>query len=376
METRTRLPGPSPDESDVDDPESCDEDRLSDLDHICNEPNTSSSSDTENDEEIELPEELTNGNESVVISLNVTPEVPFDDRKLIVKTSKDAGFSKKYFCPYCKTLQSKFPRHLERIHKNEPDVKKFMGLPLKNPERRKIIDTLRNYGNFLYNTQKVYNKGDILVSRRPQAKYKRTVDHFMPCPSCKGYYSKLTLRLHFARCNKKPRHGQREINILSRKIVGKIHSKASDKLRFDIFPVLREDNITRLIRYDQLIILYGNKLCRKYTYGHQHDMIRAQLRLLGRFKSHIISLNPRIYELQDIFDPQHYDNVITAINLTARFDSDKHVYKAPSVASALTTLIKKTNRMFQAECIKDKKKMEKKRPKILSLYLRKTSQEV
>lgn len=52
-----------------------------------------------------------------------------DDTNLIVYKSQKKGANKKYFCMYCKKLQTKFARHLETTHKNEADVKKFILLP-------------------------------------------------------------------------------------------------------------------------------------------------------------------------------------------------------------------------------------------------------
>lgn len=52
-----------------------------------------------------------------------------DDTNLIVLQTQKKGANKKYFCVYCKKLQSKFARHLETVHKNEAEVKKFTLLP-------------------------------------------------------------------------------------------------------------------------------------------------------------------------------------------------------------------------------------------------------
>lgn len=52
-----------------------------------------------------------------------------DDTNLIVLKSENKGANKKYFCKYCKKLQTKFARHLETVHKNEIEVKKFSLLP-------------------------------------------------------------------------------------------------------------------------------------------------------------------------------------------------------------------------------------------------------
>lgn len=63
-----------------------------------------------------------------------------DDTDLIVPKSQKKG-SKKYFCIYCKKLQTKFARHLETVHKDEADVKKFLLLP-KGKISNKIIYTI------------------------------------------------------------------------------------------------------------------------------------------------------------------------------------------------------------------------------------------
>lgn len=48
---------------------------------------------------------------------------------LYVPFSQPKGLQKKNFCYYCKKFQSKIARHLENVHKLEPEVKKFSLLP-------------------------------------------------------------------------------------------------------------------------------------------------------------------------------------------------------------------------------------------------------
>lgn len=56
--------------------------------------------------------------------------------------------------------------------------------------------------------------------------------------------------------------------VMGRKVLGRIHPETSTILRQRVFPVLREDEVVRNIKYERLIILYGNKMCIKYR--HQH----------------------------------------------------------------------------------------------------------
>lgn len=76
---------------------------------------------------------------------------------------------------------------------------------------------------------------------------------------------------------KKDFRKNKNIMIMGRKITCRLHHLANETLK-SVFPVMRDDLITRIIRYDELLIIYVNKMCIKYSSQHQHDMVRARLR--------------------------------------------------------------------------------------------------
>lgn len=142
------------------------------------------------------------------------------------------------------------------------------------------------------------------------------------------------------------------MQVLGRKITGRIHNNASNVLKNVIFPILRDDSVTRSIKYDQLLITYGNKLAVKYKHLHQHDMIRSRLRLLGRFWLVMKKLNESLEQFSSIYDPQYYDDCIKSVQEVAQLDEDTNTYKAPATASSLGTLLKQVGNLFITECIK------------------------
>lgn len=154
-------------------------------------------------------------------------------------------------------------------------------LLLGNLERKKIIETIRRKGNFIHNTDPSINTGELIVCRRSAKISRKTVRDFTCCAKCKGWFTKNNIRHHFKQCANISKG--RNVQILGRAVMGRIHECASDTVRKSLFPVLREDDVTRCIKYDKLLITYANKLCIKYSHQHQQDMIRARLRLLGRF---------------------------------------------------------------------------------------------
>jgi len=81
-------------------------------------------------------------------------------------------------------------------------------------------------------------------------------------------------------------------------------------------------------------------------------MIRARLRVLGRFLLAIKEINKNITDFKSIYEPKIYDNCISAINIVARYNEEENIYQAPAVAANLATLIKHIGNLLIADCIK------------------------
>lgn len=123
---------------------------------------------------------------------------------------------------------------------------------------------------------------------------------------------------------------------------------------------MRKDEIIRMVRYDELLIIYANKMCIKYKAQHQHDMIRARLRLLGRFLLALKDINTNIQNFQSLYYPRLYDDCISAINIIAGYDNGTQLYRNPAVASNLATLLKYVGNILISKCIKKEDENKKK----------------
>jgi len=180
--------------------------------------------------------------------------------------------------------------------------------------------------------------------------------------NCGGHYAIHNLRHHY-RIYAKKKDTVRNILKLGRSAAQSVHNRASLKLRRDILPVMRRDDIYNLIRYF-LIILYGNYLCQMYRLQHLGDHIRQQLRLLGRYLKALRSIEPKMKELQMLFDPKYYDIAIKAVNIVAKYNEDTQAYEIPYNATTLGTCLKKLCKILINEFIKQheykKQKLAKK----------------
>ncbi|KAK9889966.1 hypothetical protein WA026_008775 [Henosepilachna vigintioctopunctata] len=265
--------------------------------------------------------------------------------------------TKKHFCIFCKTKQTKLARHFLNKHKDEADVVLFANLPVKNEERLSIISKLRKQGDAVYNSNQNYNKGDIIVVRRPQLKKNRNGEHYLPCSKCSAMYSILSLRAHHSKCSKMKNKFQRNVTVASR-VKTFINLKANSIMRNKILPHMRVDTIGKLVRNEELIILFGNRLTQKYRSPHLYKMIRSRLRCVANFYWHYQQRNHQVQTFADLFDPQNYDEVVICINKMAGLNENSGQYKSPATAANSGTYLKKISLHLISEMIKSKNQIK------------------
>ncbi|XP_043275885.1 uncharacterized protein [Venturia canescens] len=284
-----------------------------------------------------------------------------NDADLHVATSATPSYSKKHFCFYCQKFQVKIARHLEAVHGNEEEVKKFTRLAIKSKVRKAVIAEIRKKGNHLHNNDTRFNTGELLVCRRPNVRMQRGAGDYLACGNCKGQYARSSIGHHFSECTGTSGKSEHIAVSSGKKATARLHETANVLVRKWIFPYLREDAIVRGIRYDELIILYANKECEKYgAHQHHYAMIGARLRLLGRFFEAIKVLKPAIKVFADVYIPRHYDSAIAAVRVVANFNEETRMFAHPAVASNLGTLIKYCGEILRSEKIKTELAAEQK----------------
>lgn len=115
--------------------------------------------------------------------LNIDRAMKHSNQKLIR--------NKRVYCIYCEVLVSNFPRHLERNHSLESEVRSFITLPKKSTERLKNLELLKNKGNLYYNKNILKNKSSSpIVGRRPINLDKVNVNDYLPCTYCFKFFKK------------------------------------------------------------------------------------------------------------------------------------------------------------------------------------------
>lgn len=133
--------------------------------------NHQSTSDSEIDDNISQKESrspIINKDEHLVAVVPDDKVLNVDRAKKQMINNQNLIRDKRVFCLYCELLVSNFPRHLERKHALEEDVRVFITLPKKSKERLKHLKLIKNKGNLSYNKELLKKKkGSLIVGRRP-----------------------------------------------------------------------------------------------------------------------------------------------------------------------------------------------------------------
>lgn len=200
----------------------------------------------------------------------------------------------------------------------------------------------------------------LLTNRRPNARMNKKPTDYKACPYCFGSYAKTGLRHHLAKhCKKKPlsdndaTKGERITMELATLVEGRLHPAASQKLK-ELFATFRENEIVHLIRFDWLIIVYGNKLCIKYTKRteSQKNMKSYRLKMAGRILQSLKSIDPEVNDFESIYHPKYYDSLIEAIKTLAKFNDQTAEFITPACASTAVTVVRHIGKLLIAEYIK------------------------
>ncbi|KAL7387003.1 hypothetical protein ABVT39_016899 [Epinephelus coioides] len=237
------------------------------------------------------------------------------------------------FCFICKDFHFKIARHFKTHIKDNSDIAYALSLPAGSATRKKLLENLRNRGNFEYNRD-VLKKGSGQLKVKRKAK-KVECKKYEYCIHCKGMFLRPELWRHMKRCSSKAEEQEHQGRKRVLGLASAIQSACSSTVNDGVLKMLsrmHDDDIASVIRNDFCLLRYADTLFRKH--GHdpsKHDYIRQKIRQLGRFLQ-TIRKRSSILTLEDAIKPGNFMEVIEAVKETAGFDKDKNCYKTPSLA--------------------------------------------
>ena len=273
-------------------------------------------------------------------------------------TKDKRKWDKGAYCPFCKTFQTKLPRHLHEYkdHQDEMQIIQWKATTDKTL-KDKFLTKMRNYGNFLHNAE-VLQKGEGVIIPVYRPSYPANYENYLPCKHCLGYFAKKDLWKHTCKVkedlpSEKGQCKKKQDLVKSGRLL--LPTAGMSKLAHDILSGLRsdDDGVARFIKSDKLM----GQLTEKYALKLGHDKeqfghIRNKLREVGRMVlEYRVLTNETNASLTDIIDPIKFNDVLKATRQTAGFDETTHLYRTPSLALKIGHELKKVTEILLGEAL-------------------------
>lgn len=266
------------------------------------------------------------------------------------KKNGKRAWDKAHYCVYCEKMNLKMSRHLQKKHMDERDVSHAFSFPLGSNDRKKLLESLRNKGDWRHN-QKVLKegKGEIVTWKRLSSN--SSVSDYLPCPHCFAMFRKGDLWRHNKTCwHKKDNSGVRKrVQAVSARL---LPTQQSSEGVQNVIQNMLQDEITAQARSDEMMCKYGDSLfARKGREQSQHRYIAQKLRELGRFVLAAKQIDKKIEGLKDLCDPTKFHLAVAAARKVSDFNPEKNEYGKPSTAVKIGFSLKAATEAWIGHCI-------------------------
>lgn len=268
---------------------------------------------------------------------------------------------KRDFCIYCEKDVTHFVRHLTTWHQLEFDVQQILSFPNNSKERRVAVSNLRKRGNFIQNRSRV----KLRPVKRLQSKdaLKATVEDFLPCKYCLGFYKKKSLYRHSKKCPLNNVSGtvKRQTSQSDGQTTLLLNSlfKHDKLLTNELFPRMRADDIGLIARQDYLICRYAYSYLKGRRSKGNIDLVRQNMRRLAKLLKYAREKNNQIKKLIDLLQPSYFKLIIEGVNRIASYNEATDKYESPTLAVNFGTLLKKCCDLAYIELLQQKNSAER-----------------
>ena len=282
--------------------------------------------------------------------------------KITIQEVEDTtGKNKNYkirHCLFCQQgIQQQIIRHLERKHKDEPEVKILMALPSGSKERKEMCNKLHNEGNFQHNMEVLEKQEGVLLVTRRSKKNTNTFKDYLPCTHCLGFYNKDDISRHCkSTCKFRGPTMTKSAVKLGKEVVA-IHMGTTSKEFASLLAKMKNEEYVETIQADSLLKSYAQTLIDKYAIKKGPDnLIREKLREMTKLFLELKESNNNLTFLE-IFKPENFDSVIFAVHsLTGRGTG----IKSPSLALKFGHGLKKVARILIGQSLRRRDEVAKK----------------
>ena len=253
-----------------------------------------------------------------------------------VKKNSDGGrvYDSRNYCLYCGKGESKIGRHLLTVHKTEIEVLDILLLKKLTKERKRLIEVLREKGNFYHNLKISKTGGQIKVARRPSNAEVHS-NMYSPCIYCFKYISRKELWRHKEKCAAEPEHvPHKKLQFESSLLIHPINDSVPESFKNVIIGSMRVDPVYIIVKNDKSIMRYGVFLFESQG-AHKKAYICQKMRILGRLLQELRRMTGKEEPMSKFLCPECFDQCVMATKSLSNYklgEENAPEMQTPSVA--------------------------------------------
>ena len=249
-----------------------------------------------------------------------------DDNLFVAMEIRHKHGHKKHHCLYCGLVLSKIPRHLERCHKDEEDVKTALECPKKSKERANIWQKITRLGDFEINIEAMKENLDVKPCSVRKSKKNEKVDS-LPCEFCYGFFNARKLTEHTKVCFLQKHDAKAKSCVKSSRVMlaTSITDGKFGKVHQQILSRMKRDDLHLIVRNDDMLLTLASVEMEKKDKFRFQDIcytLRVVGKLLIQYKK--LSNNENARSI-DLVTPQNYDTVVSAMKQMSGYKGSRDI---------------------------------------------------
>lgn len=260
--------------------------------------------------------------------------------------------TKKNWCQYCNSFQTKIARHMTALHKNVSEVQKYLNLKSKK-EKREFCKSIINSSNKIYNEKVLNHKsiGKMIPVKKTKAEADFTTH--VVCSTCGGLFAKKYFYSHKTTCIKRLEMFGNQVKVPSSQAVNKHLNNKYQLLKERVIDNMNNDKIKLTILNDFLILEYGRRFLKCHMGSHQRNYVSNKMRSLSDLVLRVKKLKESVQDLKDCLDPLNFNVLCEAVKKWSKYNENNGICSIGSVPRRLCKSLKSCSQILWSEAIKD-----------------------
>lgn len=165
---------------------------------------------------------------------------------------------KKNYCAFCEQQFYKLARHIRAMHQD--DVEEAAAVKVGGEVEKQKMSQLLAKGNSRHNFAVLRGQSDGAIVPEKLTKFNAAT---VPCEFCEKFFSAKYINKHFKNC----KSALGKTSTLADSCRLKVSAETISKELATLLATMRENETSKIVRTDSVIILLGNAMAKKWTFG-------------------------------------------------------------------------------------------------------------